>query len=515
MIDRSALERAASMASPASKRFLGVAVCAIVASLLASRQAAGQVAVTATRTNLLYSLDANPDCSALSKMADEALPFFVTRIKVEGAPAVPGLRYRWSMPKGDKGSLAADLDLGSGAEQSAVSGMCADFGSACLLTEQKLAFYNEKTILWVAPTCAVLPSDTSKQFHGGRSHVRVKVLQVRRQIGRGVANLDWGKNGALTLYVSDMENPPRFQNGIGRHTPIPIFANPTAGWKVTPPNPGPAGSMSSQFGGGGSTMGRLTCADFEGCEEVFFPSAGRFLFTLTLFFEDRSALCDNVTVRVATCAPKARLEVVPKPKLGTYDPQNPNRSDVDLTVRLHNISKPEGGLPACPFLLRGAGILSCASTIRVGSVKDTRNTTFDLAHCSQTPDQPCSNDVDCDQTFCATCKPREVCLTQPHCSGHLDRACGNEDDCRPPTCMDCMDNETCIRVLQLGAGGELFIPPGHSEVLFHQPVRLKNVLADQARITDNWTANVFIPGISASHKLTYAIRPRPTAAPAP
>src|SRR6266705_2758104 len=104
-------------------------------------------------------------------------------------------------------------------------------------------------------------------------------------------------------------------------------------------NPGPPGSMTMKIGGG-TLAAPTNCPGFDGCGEVDFPSAGRFILTLTLIFEDGSALCDNILVLVTTCNPKARLDVIPKPKLGAYDPTDPNRSIVDLTVRLRNVSQP-------------------------------------------------------------------------------------------------------------------------------------------------------------------------------
>src|SRR2546427_10208537 len=100
------------------------------------RAAAAQIGLSASRSSMLYSAEANPDCSILSKITDAAaLPFNVTRLSVLGAPAGRPLTYHWSMKKSEKGLLAADLDLsaGEGSAPAAVSGMCADFGSACIL----------------------------------------------------------------------------------------------------------------------------------------------------------------------------------------------------------------------------------------------------------------------------------------------------------------------------------------------------------------------------------------------
>ena len=511
MGQRRVSHRLASMMISAPSRFGGLALVTLLTQVGLPRAASGQIGLNASRTSMLYAAQANPDCSMLSKTDDAALPFYVARLRVVGAPAGGSVRYHWSMKKADKGLLAADLDLGTGGQSSApsaVSGMCADFGSACILTGQKLDFYNEDHILWVAPTCDVLPKDTSKQFHGGVSHVRVKVTDGRRKVGQATAKLDWGKNGSVTLFIQDMEHPPRFENGIGRHDPIPIFANPLFAFRITSPNPGPPGSMTMQIGGG-TLAAPTVCPGFDGCGEVDFPSAGRFILTLTLIFEDGSALCDNILVLVTTCSPTGRLDVIPTPKLAVYDPSDPSRSIVDLTVRLRNISQPKNGLPACNFLLRGANVLTCSAAIKVGSAKDTASTSFDLPHCSATTDQTCSIDAECS---CERCKPGEICLTQPHCSQTFTKQCGNDEDCRktgqPPPCPECKENENCVRVLQVGP--QVFLRPGQSVDLLHESVTLRNVLGSPAKITDTWTANVLIPNISASKKLKYSIRGRPS-----
>jgi len=145
----------------------------------------------------------------------------------------------------------------------------------------------------------------------------------------------------------------------------------------------------------------------------------------------------------------------------------------------------------------------------VGGVKDTASTSFDLPHCSETTDQTCSIDAECS---CERCKPGEICRTQPHCSQTFTKQCGNDEDCRktgqPPPCPECKENENCVRVLQVGP--QVFLRPGQSVDLLHESVTLRNVLASPAKITDTWTANVLIPNISASKKLKYSIRGRPS-----
>jgi hypothetical protein len=493
----------------------------LVAALLAWISPAwGQVGLTTSNANLLYSCDANPDCSNLHKVMDDTqLPQNVARLKVVGAPSDRPVRYIWSMKKSAKGILAADLDITPGGATPAIEAMCGEFGNACILTKDKLNFYNEGTIFFVAPTCDVLPTDTRKAFHGGVSRVQVKVLDGKRKIGRGSADVAWGQNGSVTLFVSDMEDPPRFQNGMPRSYPVSVFANPTFAWDATAPTPLPPGTVTAEFSGGGTVGGVGTCAPFDGCEEIDFPAGGRFLVQLKLEFPQPScaAICDNITVNVATCNPGGRLEVIPSPRRRKYDPQNPGQANVDLRVRLTNTSVPKGGLPACPFLLRGANVLSCTSQLKVGSVTDTKGMTFDLKHCSATTTHACDRDADCDPAVCDDCQAAEVCLTKPHCSKHFTNECGKETDCDKgsATCPDCDEGETCVRILEVGTGKDLYMRPGESADLFHQPITLSNVLGSTAHIADTWTANVFIPPINFDGTLKYSIVGRPNLAPPP
>lgn len=515
MGQRGVSHRLVSVRTTNPGRLAGAMLLAVFAQAGLAAPARAQFSLTASRTGLLYSASTSVDCSTLSMKADTELPFNIARIAVVGTPAGQVLTYHWSMKKDDQGFLAADMDIGPSGATPAVSAMCADFGSACTLTEGKVDFYTLDHILWVAPTCTVLPKDTSRPFRGGVSHVRVKVTNGRKKVGNAAVNLGWGMNGAVTLFVTDMENPPRFQDGIGRREPIPIFANPTFAFRESPPNPAPQGLTTFQFTPG-SFVGEQACSGFDGCGEVDFSAPGRVLEMLAVTYSDGSALCDNLNVRVATCAAKAGLEVIPRPKRSLYDPAG-SSSMVDLTVRLKNRSVPEGGLPACNFLLRGAGVLSCSSDINVGGVKDTQSTTFDLQHCSQTIDQPCLSDADCG-ALCGNCAPNETCLTKPHCATHFNRECGNDSDCDPkrlpsPNCPECNPNEACVRVIKVGPGADVFITPGGSVDLLHQPVTLRNVLSNTAKITDTWTGSVLIPGVSASAKVKYKIRGRPLSSP--
>jgi hypothetical protein len=362
-------------------------------------------------------------------------------------------------------AFSRNLDIGAGTELRR-SAQCAPISGTRASPPDRLKFYNEDHILWVAPTCAVLPSNTRKAFHGGVSRVQVKVLDGKRKLGKARVNLDWGMNGSVTMFVTDLDD--RFQNGMPRPYPVNVFANPIFAFDATAPNPLPPGTMTADFSGGG-TANPVGCPSrFDDCAQIIFPAPGRFIVVLTLFFEDNSALCDNITVRVAECSGDGRLDIIPRPKRSVYDPANPNQANVDLTVRLTNTSKPKGGLPACGFLLRGADVLSCSSELKLGSVTDVKGTQFDLRHCSQTTSQPCDTDAECRPPVCAECQPGEVCLRQPHCSKTFDVPCRNDLDCakQSVTCPNCAENEMCIRVLEVGNGSDISLGPGQSIDLF-------------------------------------------------
>ena len=133
----------------------------------------------------LYAADAMPDCSKLSKLPDDGLPLSVVRLRAQadGAPAAQ-TTFRWSMRGRDFGLLVADLDIGPSAQSAAVAGLCAEFGDACVLTPDKLPFYTRSSILWVAPTCDILPKTPFKPFSGGTSQVFVAAETGRRKLGR-------------------------------------------------------------------------------------------------------------------------------------------------------------------------------------------------------------------------------------------------------------------------------------------------------------------------------------------
>src|SRR5438046_142338 len=81
------------------------------------------VRLAATRAETLYAADAMPDCSKLSKLADDGLPLHVVRLRAEadGAPA-DQIVYHWSMRAPAVGLRVACLELGPTAEAVALCG---------------------------------------------------------------------------------------------------------------------------------------------------------------------------------------------------------------------------------------------------------------------------------------------------------------------------------------------------------------------------------------------------------
>ena len=492
------------------------------------------VTLTAARTELLYSSSSNVDCSSLFKLDDAALPFYATRLRVNVDNPPPGvpLGFHWSLPKKSSAGIpAADLDLGPSDETSAIDGMCADFGNTCILTGKKLTFYSEPRLLFIAPTCDVLPSNTSRQFHGGVTPIRVKVTAGRRKLGQATARIGWGRNGAVKLFAwnGDLTNSGArvLKDGLGSRNAVGVPLNVVFGATAEAPVPAPGPITAFKFdnhGGASATVGPGcdigTVPSVDACAEVDYMSMGTFLPTVAAEFDDGSALCDNMTVHVLLCSGDLRLDVTPKPKLAVYDPAKPNRSIVELVVRLTNTSKARGNLPACPFEFRGANVLSCAEALKVGRIKDAKTTQFDLPHCSRTQDQPCSADADCSSVSiqpgltppCPDCEAGEVCLTQPHCSETVDVACGNDSDCDNqgpmPACRRCKDDEHCVRVLT-NLGSRFDLSPGQSVILLDQSVTLRNVFPDPAKMVDTWTASSALPPFTVNDVVKYGIRGRP------
>lgn len=502
---------------------------------VAVRSARGAVTLVASRPELLYSTDNDPDCSKLVNISDAALPFNITRLHaiVDGAPAGAALTYHWSMPKGNVGTPAADLDLGPGEQTSAIDGMCADFGNSCVLVGKKLTFYDHDSLLYLAPKCDALPADTSRQFRGGSVRFRVKVTAGRRKVGQASAKIGFGHNGSVKLFAwngdlrqANLSAILVLKDGLGSKTPVGVPLNVVFGAvPVAPvPAPGPIESFVFTNNGGGTAEVPFGCdvatsPNVPVCAEVDYLSGGKFVPTVAAKFADGSALCDNMTVQVLTCSGNLKLDVNAKPKRATYDPADPRKSNVEVVVRVINASRPTATLPACGFLLRGANVLTCAESLKVGTIADEKTTSFDLPHCSATVDQPCTSDAQCSPVSqgpgfpapCPECDAGETCLTQPHCSATVTRTCGNDADCdntgAGARCPNCKADERCVRILNFNP--EITLNPGDSMILLDQPVTLRNVFGDTAKMVDTWTVTTTLNTVTATDTVKYRIRGRP------
>jgi hypothetical protein len=464
----------------------------------------GAASVVASRAELLYSADANPDCSQLSQRADGALPLNIVRLRATVTDADPArVRYRWSMPRPAVGILAADLDLGPGDETSAVRALCSEFGNACILTEDKLPYYNEPTILWAAPTCAVLPTKTVQNFAGGTVRLGVSVSQGRRRVGKAATTVGFGRAASVILF-SDGRDGVGVAGGVPSGVASFFGAIEDARGVTLPP-----GRLFNFDNGAGGASATTTGCDgdvrFDACVgDLLYQQAGTFVASVQETFEEGSALCDNITMRVLSATIIPRLEVTASPRPGTYVPGDPRRGTVGLRVRLVNASPREGG---SGILLRGSGVLTCSSEIRLGGTTDARLTAFDLQRCSETTDQPCTTDGECRPPFCPECNVDEVCFTTSHCSNTFNRECNHDSDCEAPRCPICAAGETCIHVL---ATPSIVVGIGESIDLVDTTVPVANVFPTTARITDTWTVNTFNAG-SDQKTLRYRILGRPRA----
>ena len=463
------------------------------------------VRLAATRAETLYAADAMPDCSKLSKLADDGLPLHVVRLRAEadGAPA-DQIVYHWSMRAPAVGLLVADLDLGPTAQGAAVAGLCAEFGDACILTPDKLAFYTRPTILWVAPTCDILPKTPFRPFRGGISRVVVEARAGARRLGKASAKIGFGHTASITLYADG-------DDGVGNRGGIPSDINPQFGALVSPngqtlpaPNKfdfGTGTGESSSVDPGSCTTGGSNRV-FDACKTDFlYQSAGRFVASVAEKFMDGSALCDSVGVRILSATIIPRLVVELTPRRPTYT----SGDSVNLRVRLLNASPRVGG---SGILLIGGGVLTCEEGASVREVAQTKKTSFDLQHCSDTTTQGCTRDADCNPLFCQGCGEGETCLTQSHCSATLSRPCQHDSDCAQASCPTCKEDEICIQVLETPA---IVVPVGGSVDLINKPVPVRNVFPEAARLQDVWTVQTFNAG-SDDTKVHYRIRGQPVPA---
>jgi hypothetical protein len=460
------------------------------------------VTLTASRAEVLYSSDDNPDCTVLSQTADAALPFNAVRLKVQvdGQDVPPGTKVKWSFPDPAVGILAADEALGPDDSTSGIVGFCAEFGNECVLTKQKLAFYTKPTILWLGPTCDTLPEKTKRAFPGDSVRFRVKLPGL----GKAKANVGYGHVGSTTLFITDLQG--QFKDGIGKPDGVLGFFNPLAAATASVPTTMPTGEPfpvleTFEFDSGGGGGGRVPppCDPATGgCIQFEYPAPGRYVATLTAKLVDESALCDRLVYRVAACEGAPVLELIKSPNRQTYK----SGQSVRLRARLHNRSPQENG---CDFVLTGK-VLTCSAELKVGGIEETHTGDVEFQRCSSTDTQPCDNDSDCECTAancpCEDCVPNEFCITYSHCSTTLTRQCASDADCHPPVCPECFQDEHCVDVIPVARA---FLRVGQSMDILDTTVGLKNSLPDTAQIKETWTVTTDNAG-SDDAKLNYKIR---------
>ena len=258
---------------------------ALVGLLAASRAGAARLAVTASRSELLYSGGAvNPSCSELSKITDDsALPFYIVRLHAAAPPGVPAdqVRYQWSFPKPALGMLLADVDLGPDEQLPAIRSLCADLGSSCTLTKEQLPLYNHPSILWIAPGCDVLPDNTARPFHGGRVRIGARVSVGKRRLGKGAVTIGFGRIGSLALFVRPAL-AKHFDDGIGKPGGVGIVLDPDFAVRFDPgraPLPALDGFTVDSGGGGVDPLSSTCLLDptFTACEsgQILYTTAGK------------------------------------------------------------------------------------------------------------------------------------------------------------------------------------------------------------------------------------------------
>lgn len=486
---------------------LGMAPAALL--LFVGQPAGAQVTIVQEPERpggLFYSSDSNHDCSALHALAGDALPYNVVRLRAEAAGADT---WTWSLPKPQVGFLLADDDLGPLETTSAIRGFCAEFGNACLLTAQTLKFYNKPTILYAAPTCDVQPKSTRQPFDGGSVTIKVAVKSGGRKLGKASTQVRWGslQAASVTLYTNYPTAAPGVrvaEDGLGVDsveggaiTDFSAVATP-----IGLPGLPPVTRFAFQFAGSSASV--PTCDDdptFQ-CVSLETTTPGTFLATVQASLEDGSALCDGLNVHVGTCPRKAQVQIIRVPSKRTYRSGDVAR----LRVRFANLSP---NRPGCGLLLKGANVLNCAATFKIGKTEETKSHQWDLRHCSITTSQPCDTDADCGciseaNCRCPTCEPNETCLAESHCSETFTQRCDEDADCKRETnaCPTCKDNETCVHVL---AVTQLDVQPGQAVDLVDETVTLQNEIGSPVAITETWTANAF-PTTSADAKIKYRIK---------
>jgi hypothetical protein len=468
---------------------LGIAVLEIVFAARGLAQVT--VELDPPRPSLLYSADQTQDCSDLHALEGDQLPYHVVRLRAVAPP--DATRFQWSLPKPNVGFLLADQDLQGSETSAAVRGFCCEFGNACILTAKALAVYDQPTILYAAPTCDVLPSDTRRQFGGGSVRVKVTAKAGKRRVGRATATIEYGRPAVagVTLHAEG-------QDGLGKPSTEGFVFTDFNAIEAPADLPGMPAIETFDFAFGDDRESADTCPDDpqQPCVTLTTELGGKYLATVKTRLADGSALCDNMNVHVGTCPRSGTLRVIRDPARVQYA----SGDTVGVRVTFTNTSPRR---PVCDLVLQGADVLTCEATFRLGDTEETKRTTWALQHCSATASQPCTTDADCSPEACAACEAGEVCLTQSHCSETLSQLCTADSDCAPreDACPLCAADERCVRVLSVPRIG---IPAGDTVEIVNESILVENALAQPVPVSETWTIHA-IPSTTDETSFRYRI----------
>ena len=473
-----------------SRSCLGVGVACVVLAVPCVE--ARLLTVTASRGEALYAQTETPDCSALSKLADTELPYYVVRLRAVAPAGSTPDRFQWQVPVPDIGVLAADEDIGPDVETPVIHSLCAELGNGCVLTAEQLAVYSKPTILWVAPTCNVLPDKTATPFKGGQVKIGVQAFSGKRRVGKGGTSIGYGRKSFVTLFVSNGGNDP-YRDGRGKpFEPTvldPLFAARVSGDLAGIP---PITQFEFDSGGGGvETVSPGGCSDFDACASGFLypPAAGAHVPVVKVHLSDNSALCDKLAVRVTATPKMFSVDVTTNPKRLVFTPGE----SVGVQVLVRNTS-PRGGNRN--ILFQGADALTCDSEVKIGKTTLTKTTHIDLQHCSTTITRPCESNVDCAPSTCDTCEANETCLTSSHCENST-LGCVRD--------RDCGFIGSCVIVIPARS---IILGAGDASKFVDSMVPIDNTLPSEAAVTETWVVNSYNAG-SESKVLKYRIRPKP------
>jgi hypothetical protein len=479
-------------------RVSAACACLVAGLVFADVAWARRLTVTASRADALNASEGESDCSALSKKADADLPLHIVRLRVVPPAGVAGLvRYQWSLPTPNLGMLIADQDIPAGEQAPVIHALCAEIGNECVLTAEQLKVYDQATILYVAPTCdASLPGDATKPYRGGQVKVGVRAFSGKRKAGKGVVSVGYGRTASVTMTLNG-------KTGIGKAVQSGLEAVFAA--SVDPAGVALPAIDQSNFANGDGDAASVSAVGLQAGVILDYTTPGKHVGMVTVHLHDGSVLCDNVLGVVGTSDNHISLSVTTDPAPGTFRPGDPRTGNVDLHVRVKNVSDP--AVARGVVLFKGAGVLTCQSEIKVGSSKLAKTTEIDFQHCSASIDQACASDGDCNPTNCPACQAGEVCLGTSHCAftglgtGLDVQGCVRDSDCGP--------GGQCVLVLPVQS---LTLAIGDATELLTATIPVANTLPSLAKVKETWTVHA-VNAPDDTDAVSYSITSNPAVRP--